>query len=514
MKGQMKRFLGLKGWAVLLTGAFVLGSCVEDEVLDNQENLTPKKSISFNAVVDWAEDHIEGRAAELSKANLTSFHVWATLNRPNVSNVPIAYFSGVEFSDPDKLLFASNPAYYWPGIDDVSLDFVAVGGKPATGFTATMTNNRVTSFEYTVPTAAADQTDVIVAIAPGIPGDNTEAVPLTFSHIMSQVNVSIGSNTGLGTINSVTFKNINGKGTCTPPYYAIEANEEVLKPANWTSVNTTSDYSVTFAADNDNTSTTGYTVNSTNKPTTGSTIISNTPFMLLPQTFADGAQIEVSFTPAGSTTAKTLYADLEGSWVMGKAYNYVLNINPSLELDLDIIVVEWTNPGPIYSDYGNTTAVGQDGQINWIKDIDEDSDDDLNYTQTTEGIQKIVKLENTAGKKQAAFTFEIAAPMGGTWYALLETISGNSQAFTLSLLDDNGNQLKNDKGELLPCQGNVGTPGKVMVEVNGSNPFESGTNNKAKLYFVVRLGGGQVLAVPNNELGEYYIQQDFEQRIQ
>ena len=52
MKGQMKRILGLKGWAMLLAGAFVLGSCVEDEVLENQDYLTPKKSISCNAVVD------------------------------------------------------------------------------------------------------------------------------------------------------------------------------------------------------------------------------------------------------------------------------------------------------------------------------------------------------------------------------------------------------------------------------------------------------------------------------
>ena len=87
----MKRILGLKGWATLLAGALVLGSCVEDEVLENQDDLTPKKSISFNAVVDWPEDYIEGRGAVLTdKANLASFNVWATLNRAaGVSGDPI-----------------------------------------------------------------------------------------------------------------------------------------------------------------------------------------------------------------------------------------------------------------------------------------------------------------------------------------------------------------------------------------------------------------------------------------
>ena len=494
MKGQMKRILGLKGWAMLLAGAFVLGSCVEDEVLENQDNLTPKKSISFNAVVDWAEDHIEGRGAVLTQANLTSFNVWATLTKAeNLGGTTINYFSGVAYNkDATTGVYSSTANYYWPGEGPI-LDFIAVGNDP----------NFTPGQAYTVPTAATSQKDVVVATA-SAPGtgynNNYQPVPLDFQHIMSAVTVSIGTGMGVGTINSVTFKGIKNKGTYN-----------VASPT-WTTANdaTTPDYPVTFV---DNATT--YAVSST---PTANTIITDdeATLMLLPQTFTNDAQIVVNFTPTGGT-AQDFTASLKDQltgWTMGKAYNYVLNINPSLGLDLDIIVDEWTNPGPIYSDYGNTTAVGEDGKINWIKNIDGDSENELNYTQTTDGTQNIVKLENTTGKKQAAFTFEIAAPLGGTWYALLETISGNSQAFTLSLLDDDGNQLKNDNGELLPCQGNVGTPGKVMVEVNGPNPYESGTNNKARLYFVVRLGGGQVLAVPGTELGEYFIQQDFEQKQQ
>ena len=319
MKGQMKLFLGLKGWATILTGAFVLGSCVEDEVLENQENLTPKKSISFNAVVDWAEDHIEGRGAVLDNKNaLASFHVWATLNRAaNVMNgTPIAYFSGVEFEryelpNNGGYAYASDPAYYWPG-EGPTLDFVAVGKMPETGFSANMNTagNEVESFTYTVPTDATAQNDVVVATAPAIAGNNNQPVPLTFSHMMSQVNVLVGSSMTAGTINSITFSGIKNTGTYN-----------VATPG-WTfAQNTPTDtYPVIFADDNV-ANNTGYSV--TEKASGTKINAANATLMLLPQAFiTDNSKIIVNFTYSATGNTVNLEASLKNqTWQLGKAYN-------------------------------------------------------------------------------------------------------------------------------------------------------------------------------------------------
>ena len=70
---------------------------------------------------------------------------------------------------------------------------------------------KLESFIYTVPADATQQNDIIVAIAKGIAGDNNTSVPLSFKHIMSAVNVKIGS-VVKGEIQSITFKNVYNKG--------------------------------------------------------------------------------------------------------------------------------------------------------------------------------------------------------------------------------------------------------------------------------------------------------------
>ena len=47
MKGQMKRYFGLRGWAMFLAGAFVLSSCTEDEVVEKYAPNTDGEGISF-----------------------------------------------------------------------------------------------------------------------------------------------------------------------------------------------------------------------------------------------------------------------------------------------------------------------------------------------------------------------------------------------------------------------------------------------------------------------------------
>ena len=450
MKGHMKRKVGLKSWAMLLAGAFVLGSCVEDEVLENNEDLTPREAISFDAVVEWPEDYIEGRGAVIEKANLSSFNVWATLTRDaSVEGAPIAYFSDVVFSKQGtENRFASATTYYWPG-EGPTLDFVAVGGRPsATAFTAqrNSSTNKVESFTYTVPVDATLQNDVVVAETDPIPGNNTALVPLDFQHIMSQVNVMIGTDTGLGTINSITFKGIKNKATYN-----------VATPA-WTIASdaTTPDYPVTLAADGDDNA--GYTIG--NKLTTSTQInATNATMMLIPQTLSE-ATVEVSFTPKGSTAAKTLTADISGEWVMGKVYNYILNINPSLDLTLTLQVLDW-NGVTIENNFADNVSVNRGDEIQW----------------TTDGLPTITNNNVILTSGIATFTFKIAGPKGGTWNAVLVTQQGNPNAFNIT-----------------PSQGKVGDVCTVTITTDGEN--NTRVANVAELRLVVRQGG-KILPVDN-----------------
>ena len=449
MKGQMKRILGLKGWATLLASALVLGSCVEDEVLENQDDLTPKKSISFDAVVDWPEDYIEGRGAVLTnKANLASFNVWATLNRAaGVSGDPIAYFSDIAFNKGTDEVYSSaaDQTYYWPG-EGPTLEFVAVGNKPARNFVAGTTSNKVTSFTYTVPTAATAQNHVVVATTPVIDGDNVDPVPLTFNHIMSAINVSVGTDMGLGTINSVKFTGIKNKGI----YNVASLAWAIASDA------TTPDYPVTLAADGDDNA--GYTIG--NKLTTSTQInATNATMMLIPQTLSE-ATVEVSFTPKGSTAAKTLTADISGEWVMGKVYNYILNINPSLDLTLTLQVLDW-NGVTIENNFANNVSVNRGDEIQW----------------TTDGLPTITNNNVILTSGIATFTFKIAGPKGGTWNAVLVTQQGNPNAFNIT-----------------PSQGKVGDVCTVTITTDGEN--NTRVANVAELRLVVRQGG-KILPVDN-----------------
>ena len=457
MKGQMKRFLGLKGWAVLLTGAFVLGSCVEDEVLENQDNLTPKKSISFNAVVDWPEDYIEGRGAVLTQANLTSFKVWATLTKAeNLGGTTIDYFSGIAFDKGSNNVYSSTANYYWPG-EGPTLNFVAVGND--TNFTPGQA--------YTIPTDATSQQDVVIATA-SAPGtgynNNYQPVPLDFQHIMSAVSVSIGTGMGVGTINSVTFKGIKNKGTYN-----------VASPA-WTTASdaTTPDYPVTFVDD-----ATTYAVSST---PTANTIITDdeATLMLLPQTFTNDAQIVVNFTPTGGT-AQDFTASLKDQltgWTIGKAYNYVLNINPSLGLSLTVAVQDWT-PVSVESAFAQTPSVGK--KIVWDTDIDDDGTADYD-------IQDDEVILNEDINVPAKFTFQLTGPKGGEWIAYFVKEGGVSNAFTLNVEGDDSRDVT--------CQGKVGEGDDCIytIEVRAKGVNNTSVTNKAELRFMIRQAG-QLLPV-------------------
>ena len=355
------------GLYALFTSAVLMVSCAEDELIENNHHLTSSETINFDAIVEWPKDYMdsrsatsslkrvespklraeegnetlsmgvyvqdgiyptsmpnpESRGAVITQDQLASFNVWATLNKAeNVGGGAIEYFSNVEYTKGNEGVFSSSgKVYYWPG-EGPTIDFVAVGNAPESGFTANMANNEVTSFTYIVNQDATKQNDIVVATAPNIEGDNDESVPLDFKHILSAVNVKVGSQMTEGTINSITFKNIYSKGT-----YNVTSN-------TWGSVGESKDYTITFANGSSNYATDGKTKG---------TLINgdNATLMMIPQTLAnipDTKKVEmiVNFSYAASGQTKDLIASLDGqTWAMGKTTNYFINISPNFTLTIE-----------------------------------------------------------------------------------------------------------------------------------------------------------------------------------
>ena len=260
------------------------------------------------------------KGAVTSSGNLDKFGVWCQLTNGN--NERISYFSNLEVSRDLSSGVCSSDTYYWPGSDFTKLEFLAVGPYAPEGLTP---DNTIlpTSFTYTVPEEAVDQTDIIIATpkysteSAAYPGNYDTQINLNFNHILSAVNVKVGDIPGGGVINSVSIKNLHNAGTYT------------VATGAWT---------VTSESP-----TASYTIENTvevNENTQSGTQINpeNATFMLLPQTLTENAVLEVNFTHALTNNKVTLsgkIADITPTWTKGNSYNYLINIAPDYILTIE-----------------------------------------------------------------------------------------------------------------------------------------------------------------------------------
>ncbi|MDO5497358.1 MAG: fimbrillin family protein [Alistipes sp.] len=491
------------GLYALFTSAVLMVSCAEDELIENNHHLTSSETINFDAIVEWPEDYMdsrsatsslkrvespklraeegnetlpmgvyvqdgiyptstpnpESRGAVITQDQLASFNVWATLNKAeNVGGGAIEYFSNVEYTKGNDDVFSSSgKVYYWPG-EGPTIDFVAVGNAPESGFTANMANNEATSFTYTVDQDATKQNDIVLAKAPNIAGNNDESVPLDFKHILSAVNVKVGSQMTAGTINSITFKNIKSKGI-----YDV-AN------GTWGSVDEPKDYTITFANGSSNYATDGKTEG---------TLINgdNATLMMIPQTLAnisdtEKVEIIVNFSYAASGQTKDLIASLDGqAWAMGKTTNYYINVSPDFTLSIEEESV------PIADCHYDTRVINIKNEhsnvewtlssdVDWVKfrlvpDDYETNENYANYreywieTQSVRTINKTIdKIKETDQEtidSDNTVLYPIESTLTGSgnakvlvyYYESIDDNNENTRKATISLKDNNGKEWSN-----------------------------------------------------------------------
>ena len=252
------------------------------------------------------------RATPVGKDNFyNKFHVLAYWSK---NSTPVDQFymntnaSNVAASVGTGAIWSTEQIYYWPGADH-SFQFYAWAPTDAGGLT-TPSSPQEKSLAYTVPEAAADQKDIVVATTNEIQGDNNAAVPLTFKHICTAVRFAVGSQMQPGSIKSVVLKGVKNAGT-----YDMAAD-------NWSLGDATVNFSQTL-----NKETTGTEANGDAITTSEGT------FMMLPQTLPAGATVEVVFVNANNED-RTLTASIGNTeWKMGTTVTYKLSITPEYELE-------------------------------------------------------------------------------------------------------------------------------------------------------------------------------------
>ena len=202
--------------------------------------------------------------------------------------------------------------YYWPG-SNRQLRFLAWAPTDAS-FQSVPNNPNATTLQYTTPTEAKNQRDIVAAATGFISNPSNDAtctpVGLQFKHLCTAVIIKTGKTMTAGTIKSVSLKGVKNSGT----YDMVNSV--------WTLNGTTTDFTIS-----PNQATTSTTPNGTNLNAGEST------FMLLPQTLGTDSKLEVAFHDNISGRDRILSASLNGAeWPMGKTVTYRLSITPEYEL--------------------------------------------------------------------------------------------------------------------------------------------------------------------------------------
>lgn len=202
--------------------------------------------------------------------------------------------------------------YYWPG-SNRQLRFLAWAPTNAT-FQSVPNNPNATTLQYTTPTEAKNQRDIVAAATGFISNPSNDAtctpVGLQFKHLCTAVIIKTGKTMTAGTIKSVSLKGVKNSGTYD------------MVSSVWTLSGNTTDFTIS-----PNQATTSTTPNGTNLNAGEST------FMLLPQTLGADSKLEVAFHDNISGRDRILSASLNGAeWPMGKTVTYRLSITPEYEL--------------------------------------------------------------------------------------------------------------------------------------------------------------------------------------
>ncbi len=274
---------------------------------------------------------------------------WSEDKTPN-------YFYNATASKSDGGYTLSS-THYWPG-SSYKMKFFAYAPTANTQYVLSgRTHAGSPTISVTIPGDVNDQKDLLVAKTDELAGNTNTAVALSFNHALTAIRFVCGDDMQVGTVKSVSLKNVYSKGTYN------------MGTQTWSDLDTPATFSQTL-----------------DKVTTGTPDEALTSeaqtFMMVPQTLPDGAQLEVVFTD-NSSIDHTLTADIKGtSWPVGKTVTYKISSS----------------------------------SINWSYTLTVSGPADFTYTGGTQPYSVTSYRENTKGVQEAApWTAQYSVDNGVSW---------------------------------------------------------------------------------------------------
>jgi len=184
--------------------------------------------------------------------------------------------------------------------------------------------------------------------------------------------------------------------------------------------------------------------------------------LTIPQTYNGGTKM--SFTIDGEDFEVELP---KKDFLPGTKYTYLIKVTDGEEVTLECVAQPW-DLVETTNEFSTVVSVLEEDRINWTAGSHYDNDADPNNNE------QIVLWDDI--NNPAEFSFKIAHPLGGTWHAVLRTISGATDAFELR--DTEGN---------IKMDGAVGE--EVTLRVCAKRENTTTVSNVAELMFVVRSSG-------------------------
>lgn len=151
----------------------------------------------------------------------------------------------------------------------------------------------------------------------------------------------------------------------------------------------------------------------------------------------------------------------------GYRYTYYIKVTGGEKVTLECVAQPW-DLVETTNEFSTVVSVLEEDRINWTAGSHYDNDSDPNNNE------QIVLWDDI--NNPAEFSFKIANPLGGTWHAVLRTISGATDAF----------ELRDTKGNI-KMDGAVGK--EVTLRVCAKRENTTTVSNVAELMFVVRSSG-------------------------
>lgn len=297
---------------ITLVGGFV-SSCTEEV-----ETETTRSRIMLT-IEDNGFDNGKPVTRGTKVSNISSFGVSASVyDKDAVGGYTSAGCGSYFFNE--SATAGSAIDYYWP-TSAYKLSFFAYYPKDNAAFSVQSSSSTTgaPTYAYTVPSAIGSQLDIMTGQNVNILGGSSSPVNLTMKHRCAAINFSVTNNRSSSiTLNSVSIEGVKYSGTL---------NEETWTLTSAVNSSSSNPFTLSYGS--------AIAASATANITGTSNI-----FLMLPQTIPAGAKVKVAIDGEDP-----LYADLTGSWMAGRQYNYSLAVknNVIVVVDEESEVKDWIN---------------------------------------------------------------------------------------------------------------------------------------------------------------------------